>query len=121
MSTPIIHFNAIASNFKAALVGAVIWAWIASPGVAGDWIPPKCCPETDCSENRLKVTEERGGFRVEGVAELVAYGDPRLQPSMDGKIHACVRSEARPWMSETEAAIKGVRREVKCLFVPFTG
>lgn len=121
MQSPPIQFNTMPANFKAALIGAVIWVLAAPPGIAGDWIPPNCCPRTDCSENKLKVTEENGGFRVEGVAELVAYDDPRLQPSMDGKTHACVRSEARPWMTETEAAIKGVRREVKCLFVPFAG
>ncbi len=118
MPTPAIQFTALPANFKVAVVSAMIWTLFTEPGIAEDWIPPKCCPETDCSGDTLKVTEVKGGFRVEGVAELVTYDDPRLQPSLDGKIHACVRSEARPWMSETEAAIKGMQRKVKCLFVP---
>ena len=121
MQSPLVQFTAMPTDFKIALMGTLVWVLISQPGFAGDWIPAICCPKTDCSENGLKVTEEKGGFRVEGVVELVAYDDPRLQPSMDGKFHACVRSEARPWMSETEVAIKGMRRKVKCLFVPFSG
>jgi hypothetical protein len=121
MRTPRNQVNTTQAFLKAALIGAAIWVNVASTAVAQDWIPPKCCPETDCSANSLKVTEEKGGFRVEGVTELVTYDDPRLQLSMDGKTHACVRSQARPWMSEAKAAIMNARREVKCLFVPFTG
>lgn len=87
-----------------------------------DWIPYKCCPKTDCqASDGVEVQEVRGGYRVEGVDELIAFGDARVQLSRDGHFHACVRSQALPSMSVTQAFVRGQQKQVKCLFVPLSG
>lgn len=108
------------------------WLWLplvlagvtvcSSGAWAQEWIPYQCCPNTDCQQaNSTSVTEVRGGYTVEGVEGVVAYDDPRVQPSQDGQYHACIRSQARPYMDQTHAVISGQASELKCLFVPFVG
>lgn len=118
------HPNPFFPSHKTAALGLALIALLSAPGtplVAQEWIPSKCCPERDCQGDSLKVTEVSGGYAVEGVPGIVAYDDPRLQPSQDGRFHACLRSAARPWMNQTQTLIQSRNREIKCLFVPLLG
>jgi hypothetical protein len=89
---------------------------------AQNWIPYRCCPNTDCQViESTSVTEVQGGYVVEGIEEVVARDDPRVQSSRNGQFHACIRSNAKPFMSVTEAILADQKKELKCLFVPLTG
>ncbi|MDA7427522.1 hypothetical protein PGB28_03555 [Primorskyibacter aestuariivivens] len=104
------------------IVGVVGIVHVCAPARAQEWIPPVCCPNTDCQTvTSLSVVEVRGGYMVEGVKGIVPHSDPRVRPSQDGRFHACIRSRARPYMTEANALIAGGEKELKCLFIPLMG
>jgi hypothetical protein len=122
--------TAKARNHKQPWAGLPLYTALAIGGAAcfgsgasaQDWIPNRCCPNTDCQQNgSASVAEVRGGYVVEGVEGVVPYEDPRVQHSQDGQFHACIRSQARPNMSHTAAMVAGEKKELKCLFVPLMG
>ena len=123
-----VNCTATAKNLKhrvqrwAVILGAISVGCLGSGAAADEWIPYRCCPKTDCQVTEAAlVVEVQGGFAVEGVDGVVAYDDPRVRLSQDGQFHACIRSQARPFMSVTAALLAGSRKELKCLFVPLTG
>lgn len=103
-------------------MGALLFGLLGPGAAFADWIPPACCPERDCtSVEGAEVEEVRGGYRIDGVPGIVAHDDPRIQVSLDGQWHLCVRTAARPDMDATAMHRAAVRRDLKCLFVPLTG
>lgn len=91
---------------RAAVIAAIA-ALAVSPAHAHSWYTglqnaggQLCCNDRDCHQlSDTDVTEVAGGYRIESLKATVPYG--ALQPSPDGKWHACF------WGGE-----------VKCFFGP---
>ena len=78
------------------VIASLLTAFMMTAAYPHDWYPRDCCSDDDCAPvpaGLVEVTSK--GYLIKphrelGEPFLMEFGDPRIRPSQDAQMHACI-------------------------------